>query len=207
MTAQVLSMHSAHPPDFGSQSDHPLNLQPNSATMDAQPPGTATPDDSRGRRRTRENEDGDDDMDQGPDGTGAGSSKKRRRSRKGLDKKFECPHDGCGKSYSRAEHLYRHQLNRKPRRLICELRATGKPARRACHAAAPALEHHQASRRNESRLFLSLPVLRCVSRALRSLGWSFAYLHRAPMWGGLRREAAHLRPSGQPNAQLTKRCR
>lgn len=32
-------------------------------------------------------------------------SRKRRRSRKGLDKKFECPHDGCGKSYSRAEHL------------------------------------------------------------------------------------------------------
>jgi len=37
----------------------------------------------------------------GPDGP----SRKRRRSRKGLDKKFECPHEGCGKSYSRAEHL------------------------------------------------------------------------------------------------------
>lgn len=35
-----------------------------------------------------------------------GPNRKRRRSRKGLDKKFECPHDGCGKSYSRAEHLY-----------------------------------------------------------------------------------------------------
>lgn len=34
-----------------------------------------------------------------------GPARKRRRSRKGLDKKFECPHDGCGKSYSRAEHL------------------------------------------------------------------------------------------------------
>lgn len=31
--------------------------------------------------------------------------RKRRRSRKGLDKKFGCPHEGCGKSYSRAEHL------------------------------------------------------------------------------------------------------
>jgi len=40
-------------------------------------------------------------------------SRKRRRSRKGLDKKFECPEEGCGRSYSRAEHLYRHQLNRK----------------------------------------------------------------------------------------------
>lgn len=35
-----------------------------------------------------------------------GPSRKRRRSRKGLDKKFECPQDGCGKSYSRAEHLF-----------------------------------------------------------------------------------------------------
>ena len=34
-----------------------------------------------------------------------GPSRKRRRSRKGLDKKFECPTEGCGKSYSRAEHL------------------------------------------------------------------------------------------------------
>ena len=38
--------------------------------------------------------------------------RKRKRSRKGLDKKYSCPHEGCGKSYSRAEHLYRHQLNR-----------------------------------------------------------------------------------------------
>lgn len=35
-----------------------------------------------------------------------GPARKRRRSRKGLDKKFECPQNGCGKSYSRAEHLY-----------------------------------------------------------------------------------------------------
>ena len=34
-----------------------------------------------------------------------GPSRKRRRSRKGLDKKFECKAEGCGKSYSRAEHL------------------------------------------------------------------------------------------------------
>ena len=39
--------------------------------------------------------------------------RKRKRSRKGLDKKYLCPSEGCGKSYSRAEHLYRHQLNRK----------------------------------------------------------------------------------------------
>lgn len=34
-----------------------------------------------------------------------GPARKRRRSRKGLDKRFECSEDGCGKSYSRAEHL------------------------------------------------------------------------------------------------------
>lgn len=39
--------------------------------------------------------------------------KKRRRVVKpNPEKKFECNHEGCGKSYSRAEHLYRHQLNR-----------------------------------------------------------------------------------------------
>ncbi|KAI8686969.1 hypothetical protein NCS56_00269000 [Fusarium sp. Ph1] len=42
---------------------------------------------------------------------GPGPARKRRRSRKGLDKRFECTAEGCGKSYSRAEHLYRHQLN------------------------------------------------------------------------------------------------
>jgi hypothetical protein len=76
----------------------------------AEPPTPASPDSaetSRGRRRDRS--EGDDGPD---DGDGTGSSRKRRRSRKGLDKKFECPHEGCGKSYSRAEHLYRHQLNR-----------------------------------------------------------------------------------------------
>lgn len=76
-------------------------------------------DENRGRRRTRDDEhaddhDNQDDGDGDDDGDGPpGSSRKRRRSRKGLDKKFECPHEGCGKSYSRAEHLYRHQLNRK----------------------------------------------------------------------------------------------
>lgn len=50
-------------------------------------------------------EDGDDNHDNSSNAED-GPSRKRRRSRKGLDKKFECPHDGCGKSYSRAEHLF-----------------------------------------------------------------------------------------------------
>lgn len=49
--------------------------------------------------------DGDGDNKNGNSSNSEGPVKKRRRSRKGLDKKFECPTEGCGKSYSRAEHL------------------------------------------------------------------------------------------------------
>ena len=38
--------------------------------------------------------------------------RKKRKVIKSSDKKYQCPHSDCGKSYSRAEHLYRHQLNR-----------------------------------------------------------------------------------------------
>ncbi|ROT40196.1 hypothetical protein SODALDRAFT_270482 [Sodiomyces alkalinus F11] len=79
----------------------------------------------RGRRRERSDDkdlDARGDAANGEDAKGAsshsdGPSRKRRRSRKGLDKKFECPHEGCGKSYSRAEHLYRHQLNHTPKQI------------------------------------------------------------------------------------------
>ncbi|GAD95900.1 C2H2 finger domain protein, putative [Paecilomyces variotii No. 5] len=47
---------------------------------------------------------------------GNGSTKKRKRTVP-TDKKFECKHEGCGKSYSRAEHLYRHQLNHTPKQI------------------------------------------------------------------------------------------
>lgn len=107
-------------------------------------------DKPRGRRRSRvqkvkdtsgegsgadENRNGD----EGHSSCADGPSRKRRRSRKGLDKKFECPQEGCGKSYSRAEHLYvlismflsiisfcthrkqlysyRHQLNHTPKQI------------------------------------------------------------------------------------------
>ena len=71
---------------------------------------------ARGRRQDRSNtakaeEDSGEEREDGGEDAG-GKPRKRKRSRKGLEKNFPCPHQGCGKSYSRAEHLYRHQLNR-----------------------------------------------------------------------------------------------
>ncbi|KAK1820972.1 hypothetical protein LTR12_004525 [Friedmanniomyces endolithicus] len=43
--------------------------------------------------------------------------KKKRKIIKNSDKKYQCPHSDCGKSYSRAEHLYRHQLNHAPKQI------------------------------------------------------------------------------------------
>ena len=76
-------------------------------------PKTETEDKNRGRRRSRVNSKSKEATEEvspaeGADGHSSGTdgpSRKRRRSRKGLDKKFECPQEGCGKSYSRAEHL------------------------------------------------------------------------------------------------------
>lgn len=53
-------------------------------------------------------------------GTDVGTSDIRNGSKKKIklgnatEKKYACPQEGCDKSYSRAEHLYRHQLNRRP---------------------------------------------------------------------------------------------
>ncbi|KAL3424707.1 C2H2 finger domain-containing protein [Phlyctema vagabunda] len=84
-----------------------------------------TDDKNRGRPRSRAKEEMEGVVEDGSADEGAeaqssgteGPSRKRRRSRKGLDKKFECPTEGCGKSYSRAEHLYRHQLNHTPKQI------------------------------------------------------------------------------------------
>ena len=95
------------------------NRSPSSESSDASPNDSDT---SRGRKQERQGsvtpkadpdgeheEDGDGDGDTVPNG----KPRKRKRSRKGLEKNFPCGHPGCGKSYSRAEHLYRHQLNRR----------------------------------------------------------------------------------------------
>ncbi|KAL4790697.1 fungal-specific transcription factor domain-containing protein [Aspergillus venezuelensis] len=54
-----------------------------------------------------------------PDVQGANAPpRKRKRTRKiQVDRKFDCSFEGCGKSYSRAEHLYRHQLNHAPKQI------------------------------------------------------------------------------------------
>lgn len=46
------------------------------------------------------------------DSSNARPVKRKRTASKPRDKRYECPQEGCDKSYSRAEHLYRHQLNR-----------------------------------------------------------------------------------------------
>ncbi|KAL6717158.1 hypothetical protein ACLMJK_005073 [Lecanora helva] len=81
------------------------------------------PEDSRGRGQERDrsttakgDEESGDEKENGGDNSG-GKPRKRKRSRKGLEKNFPCPHQGCGKSYSRAEHLYRHQLNHSPKKI------------------------------------------------------------------------------------------
>lgn len=103
--AQVLQMQAA--PELGkAQFEQKMEV-----TSDREPSTLASPDSSEARGRRRDRDDSGEDGADGADGE-TGGSRKRRRSRKGLDKKFECPHEGCGKSYSRAEHLYRHQLNR-----------------------------------------------------------------------------------------------
>ncbi|KAJ8112902.1 hypothetical protein ONZ43_g5282 [Nemania bipapillata] len=94
------------------------------------PPSQVKAEDDAERLRRPPSQAGDydmDDMESDNEGEGdnkngnssnsEGPIKKRRRSRKGLDKKFECPTEGCGKSYSRAEHLHRHQLNHTPKQI------------------------------------------------------------------------------------------
>lgn len=101
--------------DFGVVQESFSQLSTRADMDQTSNPSTSPTDETRGRRRNREGQNGDESDNTGDqeNGNATGNSKKRRRSRKGLDKKFECPHDGCGKSYSRAEHLYRHQLNRR----------------------------------------------------------------------------------------------
>ncbi|KAL1297049.1 hypothetical protein AAFC00_004638 [Neodothiora populina] len=44
--------------------------------------------------------------------------KRKRKQTDTSDNRFLCTEDGCGKSYSRAEHLHRHQLNHAPKQIF-----------------------------------------------------------------------------------------
>lgn len=111
LIAQATDITTSLPAASRSKHDMPQLQEPT-------PPHNIKQEDEheRGRPRSRSGDkDVDgldlDDAEDGDDGHNANSSnsdgpaRKRRRSRKGLDKKFECPEKNCGKSYSRAEHL------------------------------------------------------------------------------------------------------
>jgi hypothetical protein len=114
----MASVLASHPTDITPSMAGSRSKQTMQALQEPTPPHNIKQEEEheRGRRRSRsDDKDGDDlDIDDGDDdGDGnhahssnsEGPARKRRRSRKGLDKKFECPEKGCGKSYSRAEHL------------------------------------------------------------------------------------------------------
>ena len=75
---------------------------------------SAPADEQRMKEQDQEQQDEDIEVDADHDVDDLADSKpkKKRRVVKISDKKYECPHPECGKAYSRAEHLYRHQLNR-----------------------------------------------------------------------------------------------
>lgn len=101
MVSHDLAAHQmAIPRDLGIQApvldpaittDHPVRAYPGGELDDASRPLDTEMEEAAPGGRESTDEDG--------------PLKKRRKSRKGLDRKFECPQDGCGKSYSRAEHL------------------------------------------------------------------------------------------------------
>lgn len=81
------------------EADTTVNAQPN--------------DQNETQPQEERDEDIDVDADHEVDDLADSKPKKKRRVVKLSDKKYECPQPECGKAYSRAEHLYRHQLNRK----------------------------------------------------------------------------------------------
>ncbi|KAL5625228.1 hypothetical protein BROUX41_005288 [Berkeleyomyces rouxiae] len=115
--ASVLGAHADY--QFAMSANEMKPVPPTEPDIKTSPPMAIKSEfgDGRGRRRSRSSPEEYEDEDGGQAQSSDGPTRKRRRSRKGLDKKFECPHEGCGKSYSRAEHLYRHQLNHNPKQI------------------------------------------------------------------------------------------
>lgn len=123
-----------------------------------------------------------------------GKPRKKRRVIRTPDKKYLCPSEDCGKSYSRAEHLYRHQLNR------------GCTCRRAVSEPLPLTELQ--TRRNRS-IVVTFPVVIVISSAPTSAHAtrndtppkdriSSAKTPSLPARGSLRAPLSRLRPPRDP---------
>ncbi|KAL8376485.1 hypothetical protein RB595_007534 [Gaeumannomyces hyphopodioides] len=70
----------------------------------------------------------------------------RRASRRGAPRRFQCDFDGCGRLYTRAEHLQRHQLNHNPREVfVCTDEGCGHTFVRADLLARHRSRHHLPS--------------------------------------------------------------
>ncbi|KAK3702257.1 hypothetical protein LTR37_014968 [Vermiconidia calcicola] len=82
---------------------------------------TGLSNESRAEDRENKLEGIDDDAEHELDDLAEVKPKKKRKIVNTSDKKYECPHPECSKAYSRAEHLYRHQLNHTPKQIYrCE---------------------------------------------------------------------------------------
>lgn len=76
------------------------------------PPPAGAADEEARLKHEEDEQDIDEDHEHEQANGGKPRRKRRRAEFQTSDKKYECPDPGCGKKYSRAEHLYRHQLNR-----------------------------------------------------------------------------------------------
>ncbi|KAF2716111.1 hypothetical protein K431DRAFT_289696 [Polychaeton citri CBS 116435] len=76
--------------------------------------GAATPEMQQAGRKRQERDETADAVDADAPAGGAASARKIQKT----DKTFKCDFEGCGKAYSRAEHLQRHQLNHAPKEIF-----------------------------------------------------------------------------------------
>lgn len=93
------------------RSSPPASAMASSVVEVARAPLTDQGPGSSDEPRLRHDED-DAEVEQTVDEGGEAQPRKKRRVIQSSDKKYICPAPECGKRYSRAEHLYRHQLNR-----------------------------------------------------------------------------------------------
>jgi hypothetical protein len=121
----------------------------------------------------RKHEHDDMDAEHEADDLGDAKPRKKRRIIKTSDKKYECPEKDCNKMYSRAEHLYRHQLNRMSQYLRLQSMQWRVLVAKACAMADDGL-----CRQAKADLSLRLPWLREELRSRRSLRKAQGTPHR-----------------------------